>query len=127
VARVVLLVLGLLLLAGCGGEKTVSPTGEVVGTLPKAAKGNAAAGKKVFADNGCGACHTFTPAGTNGTTGPNLSEALKGKDEAFVRESITDPNAEIAKGYSPNIMPQNYGSQLSSKELADLVAFLLQK
>ena len=27
-------------------------------------------------------------------------------------------------GFSPNIMPQDYGSQLSSKEIADLVAFL---
>ena len=31
-----------------------------------------AAGKKVFVDAGCGACHTFTPAGTTGKVGPNL-------------------------------------------------------
>lgn len=126
-ARALLIVLGVLLLAGCGGEKTVSPTGSVEGTLPKAAKGNPAAGKKVFADNGCGGCHTFKVAGANGKIGPNLDEVLKGKDADFVKTSITDPNAQIASGFQPNIMPQNYGSQLTSKQIADLVAFLTQK
>jgi cytochrome c oxidase subunit II len=127
VARALLIVFGALLLAGCGGEKTVSPTGSVEGTLPKAAKGNPAEGKKVFVDNGCGGCHTFKAAGTNGKVGPNLDDVLKGKDAEFVKTSITDPNAEIAPGFTPNIMPQNYGSQLTAKQLADLVAFLTQK
>jgi mono/diheme cytochrome c family protein len=113
-----------LLLAGCGGEETVSPTGPVEGTLPKAEKGNPQAGKTVFADNGCGGCHTFKAAGTSGTTGPDLDEALKGKDAAFIEESVVDPNAEVASGFAQNIMPQDYGSQLSQQELADLVAFL---
>jgi len=127
VARALVILFGVLLLAGCGGEKTVSPTGSVEGTLPKAAKGNPAAGKKVFADNGCGGCHTFKAAGANGKIGPNLDDVLKGKDAEFVKTSITDPNAEIASGFQPNIMPQNYGSQLSSQQIADLVAFLTQK
>ena len=59
--------------------------------------------------------------------GPNLDKALEGKDAAFIEESIKDPNAEIAQGYGPNIMPQTYGSQLDSKAFADLVAFLQQK
>lgn len=126
-ARALVILFGVLLLAGCGGEKTVSPTGSVEGTLPKAAKGNPAAGKKLFADNGCGGCHTFKAAGANGKIGPNLDDVLKGKDAEFVKTSITDPNAEIASGFQPNIMPQNYGSQLTSEQIADLVAFLTQK
>lgn len=126
-ARALVILFGVLLLAGCGGEKTVSPTGSVEGTLPKAAKGNPAAGKKVFDDNGCGGCHTFKAAGANGKIGPNLDDVLKGKDAEFVKTSITDPNEEIASGFQPNIMPQNYGSQLSSQQIADLVAFLNQK
>ena len=102
----------------------MSPTGPVEGTLPKAEKGNAAAGKAVFIDAGCGGCHTFKAAGTKGTVGPDLDKALKGKDADFIEESIKDPNAEVASGFSPGIMPQDYGSQLTSKEIADLVAFL---
>ena len=112
-----------LLLAGCGGEETVSPTGPVVGTLPKAEKGDPAAGKTVFTDAGCGGCHAFEAAGTKATTGPNLDESLQGKDADYIRESIVDPSAEVVQGF-PDIMPKDYGSQLSSKELADLVAFL---
>lgn len=111
------------LLAGCGGEETVSPTGSVEGTVPQAAEGDAAAGKTAFAENGCGGCHTFAAAGAKGTTGPNLDETLQGKDAAYVEEAIANPNATVAAGFQPGIMP-NYGEQLDSKQIADLVAFL---
>jgi cytochrome c oxidase subunit II len=121
--RAGLIVLFATFLAGCGGGETVSPTGPVEGTLPKAEAGNPAAGKALFVSQGCGGCHTFKAAGTNGMTGPNLDQGLKGKDEAYIRESIVDPNADIAPGFQPGIMPQ-YGEQLESKQVADLVAFL---
>ena len=125
--RAVLIVLFAFLLAGCGGEKTVSPTGPVVGTLPKAEKGDPAAGKKVFADTGCGGCHTYGPAGASGTIGPDLDKVLKGKNADFIKESIVNPNAEIAPGFQPNVMPQGYGTQLTPKQIADVVAFLTPK
>jgi len=125
VRRPALIALFALLLAGCGGEKTVSPTGPVEGELPKAEKGDPAAGKKVFLDNDCGGCHALKAAGTNGTTGPDLDESLKGKDVQYIRTSIVDPSAEVKQGY-PDVMPKDYGSKLSAQELADLVAFLQQ-
>ena len=86
--------------------------------------GSPQAGRAVFVASGCGACHTFTAAGASGTVGPNLDQALKGKDAAFIHESIVDPNKEITSGYSAGVMPQNFGQQLSQKQLDDLVAFL---
>lgn len=86
-----------------------------------------ATGRRVFtqsASPACGACHTLADAGTTGTTGPNLDQVLKGKDAAFIRQSILQPNAQIAKGFGPNIMPPNYGSTLSKQELDALVAYL---
>jgi cytochrome c oxidase subunit 2 len=124
VARALLIAVGVLLLAGCGGEKVVQPTGPVEGTLPKAQAANPANGKTVFTGSGCGSCHTLKEAAANGNVGPDLDEALKSKDEQFIKQSITDPNAEIAKGFQPGIMPQTYGSQLTSQQLNDLVAFL---
>jgi mono/diheme cytochrome c family protein len=133
VRRPLLIVLFALLLAGCGGEKVVSPTGPVEGevtttgaTTTTAEKGDPAAGKKVFVDSGCGGCHTFKAAASKGAIGPNLDDALKGKDADFIRESIVEPNKEIASGFQPNLMPQDYGSQLTPKQIADLVAFLQQ-
>jgi mono/diheme cytochrome c family protein len=86
--------------------------------------GNAQAGKAVFLAQGCGSCHTFSPAGSNGTVGPDLDDVLKGKDAAFIHQSIVDPNAVIASGYSAGVMPQTFGQQLSPKQIDDLVAFL---
>jgi cytochrome c oxidase subunit 2 len=84
----------------------------------------AAAGKTVFTDTGCGGCHALADAGTTGQTGPDLDEVLQGKDADFIRESIVDPNAEIASGFSQGIMPENYESQLDETELDALVAYL---
>lgn len=113
------------------GETTQEPpptstTGTQTSTQPAPAvpQGDATAGKQLFADQGCGSCHTFSAAGATGSVGPNLDEALAGKDAAFIRESIVEPNKEIASGYPPNVMPQDYGQKLTSKQLDDLVAFL---
>ncbi len=113
------------------GETETEPAGTTTEEAqppppPAAAQGDPAAGRQVFEAQGCGGCHTFSAAGTNGTVGPNLDEALQGKDAEFVRQSIADPNAEVTSGFAPNVMPQNYGQQLTQKQLDDLVAFLTQ-
>jgi cytochrome c551/c552 len=95
--------------------------------------GNAAAGKSVFSSNGCASCHTFQPAGATGTIGPNLdsaptTDAKADKNmalAAFVKESIVNPDAYIAKGYSKGLMPTTFGNSLSSSQLNDLVAFIV--
>ena len=80
----------------------------------------------MFASTGCGSCHTFEAAGSTGSVGPNLDESLDGKDAAYVRTAIVEPNAQVAEGYSEGVMPGNYGDQLSEEQLNDLVAFLTQ-
>jgi mono/diheme cytochrome c family protein len=87
---------------------------------------NAAAGKQVFAANGCGSCHTLKAAGSTGTVGPDLDEGLKGKTADFIRESITDPNAEITEGFPANTMPDNFAGTINPADLDALVAFLAQ-
>jgi cytochrome c551/c552 len=122
-----------LLLAGCGGGGTVSPTAEtVIGTVPTSTKaavpaGDASAGAKLFKDNGCGGCHKFAPAGTNKTTGPDLDKladfakkANQGSEKQFAFDSIKNPGGYVESGYE-NIMP-NLG--LSDEQVADLVAYL---
>ena len=92
-------------------------------------QGNPEAGKEIFtatAQPACSSCHTLQEAGATQTIGPNLDDVLKGKDAAFIHQSIVDPNGEIASGYQPNIMPQTYSQQLDDQQLNDLVAFLVQ-
>lgn len=81
-------------------------------------------GAQVFANNGCGGCHTLAAAGTSGVTGPNLDEVLPGQEAEKIKEDIVDPNAEIAEGYQPNIMPQNFGQTIPANELEELVEYL---
>ena len=105
-----------------------TPPGETGGTT-QAATGDPAAGKEIFtasAQPPCASCHTLQEAGANGTVGPNLDDVLKGKDAAFIHQSIVDPDAEIASGFQAGIMPKTYPQQLDEKQIADLIAFLEQ-
>jgi cytochrome c oxidase subunit 2 len=88
--------------------------------------GAAPDGKAVFTDAGCGGCHELADAGTTGGTGPNLDEGLKGKDEAFIKQSIVDPSANVTKGFSDGIMPPNFGDTLQPAELDALVKYLAE-
>jgi cytochrome c oxidase subunit 2 len=85
---------------------------------------NTAAGKQVFAANGCSACHTLSDAGATGTIGPNLDKFLKGKTTAFIQTSIVDPNAYIEHGFNKDIMPADFGTRISKTDLAALVQYL---
>jgi cytochrome c551/c552 len=120
-------VVAFLALAGCGNQGVVSPVPKsVVGTVKKEAPG-----KAIFINQGCGACHTYAPAGpeANGNIGPDLDK-LPGYAKqanqplaAFVHDSIVDPNKYIQKGYPKNVMPKSYKS-LPPPDLKDLVDFL---
>lgn len=90
-------------------------------TAPKVPGGP---GAQVFASKGCNGCHTLAEANAGGTTGPNLDEVLVGQQLASIEKSIIDPNAQITPGYPPNLMPKDYETQLSPKELKDLVDYL---
>jgi mono/diheme cytochrome c family protein len=52
---------------------------------PPPPAGGAAEGKQVFESAGCGSCHTLADAGTSGTIGPNLDEAMPSKALAIDR------------------------------------------
>jgi cytochrome c oxidase subunit 2 len=87
-------------------------------------------GKTIFlkgTSNGataCGQCHQLADAGTPKGIGPVLDDVLKGKDPAFIKESIVDPGKEVAKGFPANVMPPNYGEVLSPEELDAVVKYL---
>jgi cytochrome c oxidase subunit 2 len=102
-----------------------APPKAPAGTSGPAAQ--AAIGKQVFTGSaGCGGCHTLADAGTSGKTGPDLDQVLKGQGDAFIRQSIVDPNAQIAKGFGKGIMPQDFGQTLSKQQLDALVTYLKQ-
>src|SRR5919199_221973 len=159
--RPVILVTAALALAGCGGERTVSPVPQKVsGTVPTQSApattstttsgagggggggtetttsggggggggGGAANGKALFASNGCVSCHTYKPAGSKATVGPDLdklaSYAKQAKKplEPFTRESIVQPDAYVQPGFPKGVMPSF--ASLSKDQVDALVSFL---
>jgi cytochrome c oxidase subunit II len=91
----------------------------------KASQAGSAAGKTLFTQQ-CGSCHTLADAGTKGAVGPDLDKVLAGKNADFVHQSIVDPNAEIAPGFQPNVMPGNFGDTLTDPQLQSLVDYLVK-
>ncbi len=83
--------------------------------------GDPAAGQAVFMARGCVACHAVGGAG--GTLGPDLSTIGSRRDPAAIAAKVLNPRAEPVAGFPP-IMPDNFSSQLTVKELTDLVAYL---
>lgn len=83
-------------------------------------------GAQVFANNGCGNCHTLAAAESGGVTGPNLNQVLPGQTAAMIEESIVDPNAHIAKGYPANVMPDNFSTLIKANEIQALVKYLIE-
>ena len=102
----------------------VASVAGVEGIQPPQAPGGP--GGQVFANNGCGACHTFAAAESGGTVGPNLDETLQGEDEQYVEESIVDPEAQPVQGFPTGVMPQDYEAQIPPEDLQLLVEFLVQ-
>lgn len=101
----------------------VASVAGIPGIKPPQAPGGP--GGQVFANNGCGSCHVLQGAGSAGTTGPDLDKALKGKTASYIEESIVAPNAKIAKGYPPDVMPETFKS-LPPDQLKQLVAFIVK-
>ena len=45
-------------------------------------------------------------------------------DDAYLHESIVDPNAKIVKGFSANIMPKTFGDTLSEEDIEAIIAYM---
>lgn len=128
VSLVVLLAAVGFLAAGCldGKQESAAPD-NVVGTLPTTTtattgsnedlpalslKGDATAGKSVFASAGCTACHTLKDAGSNGTVGPNLDDVKPSFDK--VVERVT-----LGKGVMPS-----FKGKLKDQQIADVAQYV---
>ena len=102
----------------------VASVAGVPGIEPPQAPGGP--GGQVFANNGCGSCHTLAAAESTGTVGPDLDEVIPGQSAARVEESIIDPEAEPAQGFPTGVMPEDYEEQIPEEDLELLVDFLIE-
>jgi cytochrome c553 len=89
-----------------------SPAAAPSGSVVVPANANAAAGVRVFADNGCGGCHTLGAAQASGQVGPNLDT---------LRPSYGQVRAKVEQG--GGVMP-SFREMLSPQEIRDVAAFV---
>jgi cytochrome c oxidase subunit II len=79
-------------------------------------------GEKWAGDFGCDACHSFDGTvrpgpswlGLYGTERTFSDGTSLVADEAYIRESIFDPDALIVLGFPPGVMPKNYEEQFAA-------------
>jgi mono/diheme cytochrome c family protein len=80
----------------------------------------------VFAEQGCGSCHTFAPANARGGLAPDLALSLNGKSRDYVVESIVLPDKVIAEGWGSGMMPSDFARRVAPEDLDALVAYLMK-
>lgn len=72
--------------------------------------GDAAAGERVYAAQGCAGCHTI--GGRGGMLGPDLTNAGGTRSYEYLRESIVNPGARIQQGFAKAIAKTKDGRTL---------------
>jgi cbb3-type cytochrome c oxidase subunit III len=104
-------------------------SGEDQGALAQAGLAGAKSGEQIFTAAGCGGCHTFGKAGTQADIGPSLDDLASaggGSPEEYVRQSILDPDAEIAEGFDAGVMP-SFEGRLTDQQIQALTDYLLEE
>ena len=86
---------------------------------PQLTPGNPKRGKTLFTQYGCIGCHSLQ---NQKLVGPPLNGVAKQLSKAKLRESILNPNAEIAPDFAP-AMP-SFEGVIPLQELEDLLSFL---
>ncbi len=87
-------------------------------------------GKALFEQNGCSTCHLLNEQGRCPILRNIYMKPVQlndGRtviaDDAYLRESILQPNAKIVNGFDANVMP-NFQGQLSEENVIQLIAYI---
>jgi cytochrome c oxidase subunit 2 len=87
-------------------------------------------GGRLFEQLGCSTCHELDRQGRcpnlRGVYGSRIQftdGSTRVADDAYIRESILNPNAKVVQGYKADVMP-TYQGQLSEEQLLQLVVYI---
>lgn len=119
--QVLFIVLGAGLLAACSAASAVQPMPTLNALEIQ--------GKQVYVSN-CAGCHALEPDTI--VIGPSLAGVgtraetrVDGYDaRAYIETSILNPGAYIVEGFN-DVMPKNFGKDLTSADFDAVVAYLL--
>ena len=125
-----LAMLVVLLTIACGGGS--SPASDGATAISTGESTAVPDGQSLSSTYGCIGCHTADGGTGVGPTWQGIygkEESLNDDtivmvDEAYLRESILDPNAKIVKGFLPGIMPADFGEKLTESEIDLLIDYI---
>ncbi len=91
-----------------------------------------ARGAKWSSAFGCVGCHSLdgqsgvgpTWKGLAGSTVTLADGTTRVADDAFLIESIVDPEATLVQGFPANLMPKTFSDKLTVEQIQDLVAYI---
>ena len=119
--RFFLILLILLLLAGCGSAAEAS--------IPPTLSAEAVLGQQVFTRE-CASCHSTTPDTT--IVGPTLAGIAAGAEtrvagqdaHTYLLNAILNPGDHLVEGFQ-DLMPSNFGRKLTGEEIDAVIAYLM--
>lgn len=141
------LAMGAVVFTACsGGEteqrpptQTVAPTAAATNTpsgvqptraatQPTGGQGDAKKGQALFTSLGCSGCHATTDAKIVGPGMAGLKDRAGTRvagmsTDAYIEQSIREPNAFVVPDYPPSVMPATFGS-LTADEISNLIAYM---
>jgi cytochrome c551/c552 len=132
-----------------GGEITIPPTptpvllstlaeDQITAGLPDdvltaLASADVSRASAISLNAGCVGCHSLNPDEIKpGPTWNHVGDTAVGRVDGespalYLYISIVDPSAYVVPDFQDGIMPKDFGQRLSTQELADLIAFLLEQ
>jgi len=109
------------MVAAFTGTEAPAPPGAAV-AQPAVATATNRPPEQLIAELACIACHKFDEPGP--LVGPSLWDIGARQNDAYIRQSILEPNAVIAEGFPPMLMPPDLGEKMSGVEFERLVHWL---
>jgi mono/diheme cytochrome c family protein len=114
----------MVVLAFTAGDERAAAPPTATPAATAAASSGARDGLAVWAEQGCGSCHTLAAANAHGLIGPDLGSSLRGVPASYIKDSIVAPSRAAAAGFTVGAMPDDYASRISPDDLDRLVTFL---
>ncbi len=85
-------------------------------------EGPATTAQGVIENYGCAGCHDLEDSGAD--VGPALKGVGNRMSRDQIKTAIIDPNATIAEGFEPDLMPGSFGDDMTDGELQLLLDYL---
>jgi len=94
-------------------------------SAPVSAPASVSSAEEVIKKYSCQVCHVMDAVG--GSVGPVLDGVGGRLTPEQIRDSIINPNAVIAEGFPPSVMPPDFAERMTVKELQLMVQWLAEK